>query len=306
MNAVIETRGLSKRYGAKRAVDGLDFVVPAGSVFGFLGPNGAGKTTTFSLLCGFVRPSGGEATVLGEPLTRLGKLRGRMAALPQDARFHPSRSLMDSLVLFGGLAGMSRGEARAEARRVLDAVELGDAARVKGRALSHGMAKRFGIAQAFMGRPDLVLLDEPTEGLDPRTAHTVRQLIRSLAGQATVLVSSHNLGEVEDICDEAAIIDHGKLVTQGSLTELTATDEQIVITTGACPDAARAALARLESVREVTPEGDAHLRVRLRAGGGAVEPAITAALACLIEHGATISAVTRGKGLEARFLEETR
>jgi len=216
----VVTRGLTRLFGTTRAVEGLDLEVPAGAILGFLGPNGAGKTTTFNLLCGFLRPTSGQATVLGEPLSRVSHLRGRFTALPQDARFQPTRNLLDSLRFLGELQGLDRVGARREADRVLQAVGLSEAAHTRGSALSHGMAKRFGIAQAFLGTPELVLLDEPTEGLDPRQAHSVRGMIRALVGHATVLVSSHNLPAIEDICTHVAIIDKGRLVASGTLEEI--------------------------------------------------------------------------------------
>ena len=303
----LRTEALTKRYGRKAAVDGLSFEVPPGSIFGFLGPNGAGKTTTFSLLCGFVLPTSGGATVLGEPLSGLRRLRGRLSALPQDARFQPSRTCLDSLRFMAEVQGIEPAAARREADRVLETVGLQDARAVKGGALSHGMAKRFGIAQAFLGEPELVLLDEPTEGLDPRTAHTIRQLVRSLAGRSTVVVSSHNLAEVEDLCDRAAIIDHGRLVAQGTLGELTGTDQQVIVTLGPGgpdPSAALRRLARVKAV-EVAP-GGLRVRVALRPlAGEPVEAAVSEVLRAVLDSGATVGAVVRGRSLEERFLELT-
>jgi ABC-2 type transport system ATP-binding protein len=304
MEAALQTEKLTKRYNGRAVVDGLTFQVPKGSLFGFLGPNGAGKTTTFSMLCGFVRPSAGTATVLGQPLSDLP--RRRMAALPQDAKFHPERTLLDSLRFLGELQGLPPDRARAEADRVLAAVDLSDAGKVRGKALSHGMAKRFGIAQAFLGQPDLVLLDEPTEGLDPRNAHAVRQMIRAMAGRATVLVSSHNLAEVEDLCDAAAILDHGKLVAQASMAELTKQDQQVVVGLGVPGSGPAAALKALAVVASVDVSADGRtVRVTLRPGGQPVEAAITQAIQALVASGATIGTVVRGRSLEERFLELT-
>jgi ABC-type multidrug transport system ATPase subunit len=301
----VRTESLTKRYGAKAAVDRLTFEVPAGAIFGFLGPNGAGKTTTFSLLCGFVRADEGAMWILQEPSGVVP--RARMSALPQDARFHPARTVADSLRFLAELSGMDRGAAAREVDRVIEAVGLQEARGKRGRALSHGMAKRFGIAQAFLGSPELVLLDEPTEGLDPRTAKQIRELIRSLKGRSTVVVSSHNLAEVEDICDHAAIIDHGRLVTAGSIADLTGADEQVVITLGRGGAEAADALRGLPDVRSVEASEDGlSLRVALRpAAGSDVESAITTVLSALIRRGATIGAVGRGRSLEERFLEVT-
>lgn len=305
METVIRTNGLTKRYNGRAVVDALSFEVPRGAIFGFLGPNGAGKTTTFAMLCGFVRPSAGGATVLGRPLDDLP--RDRMSALPQDAKFHPERTLWDSLLFLGQLQGMNTARSRDEAARVLAAVDLAEAGKARGRELSHGMAKRFGVAQAFLGEPEVALLDEPTEGLDPRNAHTVRQMIRAMAGRSTVLVSSHNLAEIEDLCDSAAIIDRGRLVTQASITELTGRNQQVLIqlgTPGSDPKAALVGLAHVAAV-EASPDG-LRLRISLKlAPGEPPEAGITEAVAALIRSGATLGTVVRGHSLEERFLELT-
>ncbi len=304
---VLETRDLSKSYGATQALDGLSFSVPRGSIFGFLGPNGAGKTTCFSILCGFVRPSGGSATVLGQPVGRVRSLGARLSALPQDARFVPSRGVGDSLRYLAELGGLPRARIADEVERVLSVVGLKDADGVRGRALSHGMAKRFGLAQAFLGQPELVLLDEPTEGLDPRNAEQVRRVVRELAASATVVVSSHNLTEVQDLCDRAAIISKGKLVTTGTMEELTATDERVVIRLGPSATDPRAALQGLSFIDEASWNAeDARLGLDLRLGADdSPEVAITEALKLLIASGATISTVQRGQALQDRFLRVT-
>jgi ABC-type multidrug transport system ATPase subunit len=305
MDVAIRTDRLTKRYNGRAVVDTLTFEVPKGSIYGFLGPNGAGKTTTFAMLCGFIRPASGSAEVLGQPLSNLP--RDRMAALPQDARFHPERTLEDSLRFMAELQGLPADRARSETDRVLAAVDLNEARKVRGKALSHGMAKRFGIAQAFLGSPELVLLDEPTEGLDPRNAHTVRQMIRTMAGRATVLVSSHNLTEVQDLCDHAAIIDRGRLVAQSSIAEMTGQDQQVLIRLGRTASGSLVTLKACPRVAAVNASPDGlTLRVSLRVRqGDTVEEAITEALAALLQSGATVGSVIRGHSLEERFLELT-
>lgn len=307
MGVAVRMERVTRRYGARVALDGLSLEVPEGSIFGLLGPNGAGKTTTFSILCGFVRPSSGRVFLLGEPLSRLDRVRNRMAALPQDARFQPNRTLRDCLRFLGELSGLGPDEARREGDRMLEAFGLAEARDVPGRAVSHGMARRFGLAQAFLVPADLVLLDEPTEGLDPRVAHEVRERIRSVGRRATVVVSSHNLAEVQDLCDAAAILDRGRLVVQGTMGELTESDEKVLVALGpGSPDlsAAVGALPRVTAV-ERSPGGD-RLRVTLRPEAGEpIEAAITAVLRALMDGGATIGGVTRGRTLEERFLEMT-
>lgn len=306
METAIRTQSLSKRFGRLTAVDSLDIEVPVGSVFGLLGPNGAGKTTTFSMICGFIRPSDGDAWVLGERLGDLNKVISRISALPQDARFHPSRKVGDVLNYFARLGGMDQSTARAEVARVLDAVGMTGAANMKGKTLSHGMAKRLGLAQAFLGNPELVLLDEPTEGLDPKAAHTVRAMIRALATRhTTVLVSSHNLAEIQDLCDRAAIIDHGSLVQSGSIAELTMTNEVVIISLGPDSPDPTPDIAKLPQVHDVQKDGS-RLRVTFEpVTNGSVETVITDVIRTAIEAGASIGEVTRGRGLEERYLELT-
>jgi len=305
MEAAVRTVGLTKRYGARAVVDGLDLAVPSRSLFALLGPNGAGKTTTLSMICGFIRPDSGRVEVLGQPSSRP-PLR-RISALPQDAHFHPERTVWDSMLFLAGLQGLPPARAVSESTRVLEVVGLWDSRRLRGRELSHGLAKRFGVAQAFLGEPDLVLLDEPTEGLDPRNAHAVRRMIRQMARSATVVVSSHNLAEVEDLCDHAAILDHGRLVTQSPMAELTQQDQHLFIRLAEVGREVAAALSSLPGVLSVESEEEGHrLHLMLRPPTGQpIEALVTAVLKVLIERGATIGSLTRGRRLEERFLELT-
>lgn len=304
----LRTQALTKHYGRVRALDGLTLTVPRGVVYGLLGPNGAGKTTTFSLLTGLGRPTSGTALVLGEPVGHLHRLRGRLAALPQDTRFPAMRTVRDTLRLLAELGGVPRARAADEVERVLAAVGLADAGDTRGRALSHGMAKRAGLAQAFLGTPELVLLDEPTEGLDPRTAEQVRDVVRSLAGSTTVIISSHHLAEVESLCSAAAILDHGKLVAEGSMAELTRADERVVIALGPdSPDPAPhlAGLPCVAAVAFTAEPAQVAVTLRLQDGQGA-DQAVSAVLQALLKAGVTVGAVTRGERLQARFLEVTK
>jgi len=302
----IRTHDLTKVFGNVMAVNGLNLEVPSGSLFGLLGPNGAGKTTTFSMICGFLRPTAGDAEVLGEPIGRIDRLTGRIAALPQDARFHPERRVRDVMVYLARLGGLSGPAAKKEVGRVLETVGMTSASTLKGKALSHGMAKRLGVAQAFIGHPELVLLDEPTEGLDPRAAHTVRSMIKALAGtRTTVLISSHNLAEIQDICDHVAIIDHGKLVKSGPISEITQANEVLILSIGSDSKDPTGALQRMEQVKKVTRDG-LKVRVEFRPRPGqSVEDAISEILKTAIDNGVLISAVDRGRSLEESYLELT-
>jgi ABC-2 type transport system ATP-binding protein len=211
MSYLIEARNLSKSFGQKTVLQDLTFSLPAGEPIALIGPNGAGKTTLFSLLCGYLPASSGELKVLGHK-PGSSALFGRVSALPQDAMLDPNFSLLTQLSFFGQLQGMNKSTAEAESRRVLSLVDLAANADQKATALSHGMRKRVAIAQALMGSPELVMLDEPTAGLDPVNALQVRQLIAKLSNEASFIISSHNIFELERLCGTVLYLEHGKLV----------------------------------------------------------------------------------------------
>ncbi|MFC5924081.1 ATP-binding cassette domain-containing protein [Micromonospora vulcania] len=210
---------MTKRYpGGVTAVDGLDLRVPEGTVFGFLGPNGAGKTTTMRMLVGLVRPTSGRIRVLGQPPGTPAEL-ARVGALIESPAFYPHLSGVDNLRLAARYAGVPD---RA-ADRVLAEVGLTGRARSAFRTYSLGMKQRLGVAAALLKEPSLLILDEPTNGLDPAGVSEIRELLRSLGRQGcTVLLSSHVLGEVEQVCDRIAVINAGRLVADGTSDELRA------------------------------------------------------------------------------------
>src|SRR5262249_17507716 len=204
-----------------KALDGVTFDVPANSIFGLVGPNGAGKTTLFSLVAGFLKPTRGHIEVLGIDVENISELQGRLSILPQDALFQTNVPILEQLTFFSRVNGLDYEAAREEALQSLKIVGLEEAARKNPRVLSHGMAKRLGIAQAFLGDPEVVILDEPTSGLDPGGARSIRMLVRDLRRRGTVMISSHNLREIQEICTHVAIIDHGKLVECSDIESLT-------------------------------------------------------------------------------------
>jgi ABC-2 type transport system ATP-binding protein len=300
----VRTCGLTRRYGRLVAVDHVDYLVPTGSVCGLIGPNGAGKTTLISLLAGYLRPSHGSGVLLGCPLNSAG-LRGRITVLPQNATFPPRRRAVDLLTFYGELTGARAPDAAGAARAALAAVGLQDRARDRAGHLSHGMARRLGLAQACLGRPDLVLLDEPTAGLDPRTAFEVRRLIAGLRGRATVVVASHNLAELQSLCDYATILNRGRIVAQGPLDELTRADEEVRVgIRGNAPVLAE--VARLEGVVEadLAEEGQL-LVVRFSSHQVPAERGTAALLRYLLDRGTVVTSLNRGRSLEQRFLELT-
>ncbi|MDQ0823000.1 ABC-2 type transport system ATP-binding protein [Arthrobacter sp. V4I6] len=219
----IETRGLSKRFGHQLAVDGVDLAVPRGSVFGFLGPNGSGKTTTIRLMLGLAAATGGSVRLLGQEMPRhLHEVLPRVGALVEGPAFYPFLSGTANLHRFDAADPYGAATTRkARVRSALERVGLSHASEKKVRAYSLGMKQRLGIANALLAPRELLVLDEPTNGLDPQGTREVRSLVRSLAADgATVFVSSHLLAEVEQICTHAAIMSAGRLVAQGTLEEL--------------------------------------------------------------------------------------
>ena len=229
-STVLETRGLTKRYGRSAVVDGLSLKVGRGDICGFLGQNGAGKSTTLRMVAGLVRPTAGEVFLLGQDISRRrARALRRVGVIIESPAFYENFSGRANLRM---LASLSGGATAKRIDHVLEVVGLagrgGDAVRV----YSYGMRQRLGIAQALLPDPDLVILDEPTNGLDPQGIREVRELVRRLRDEfgLTVLLSSHLLSEVEQLCDRVAIIDRGKLLYQGATSELVAPASSIKLT----------------------------------------------------------------------------
>jgi ABC-2 type transport system ATP-binding protein len=216
--AAVSCRALMKRYGELVAVDGVTFALEPGTVTGFLGPNGAGKTTTLRLLLGLAEPNAGEALVFGRRYRDLTQPISLVGAVLDSSDFHPARNGRDHLRALALAAGLPLGRVE----EVLEVVELGGAARRRVRTYSLGMRQRLGLAAALLGEPELLILDEPANGLDPAGVRWLRTFLQSFAAQGrTVLVSSHLLAEVAQTVDRVLIIDRGRLLAGGRLDELT-------------------------------------------------------------------------------------
>jgi len=263
-DAAVEVRGLTKRYGDIVAVDDVDLVVPRACAFGYLGPNGAGKTTLIKMLLGLTRANAGEMRVLDLPVPgQAGTALARVGAIVEEPRFHGFLTGRENLWI---AAAARERKAHARIADALARVGLADRADKQVKTYSQGMRQRLGVARCLLADPELLILDEPTNGLDPAGIQEFREFVRSLVAEGrTVLLSSHLLGEVERICDAVAIVDRGRVVTQGAIAELSArSDWSIVIV---CDDPSRATgLLSLEpEVRSVTPDGDT-LRIALAQG----------------------------------------
>jgi len=301
---VVETSGLTKRFGERVAVDNVDLRVPPGSAFGYLGPNGAGKTTLIRMLLGLTRATAGTMRLLGRPVpAERATALARVGAIVEEPRFHSSLTGRENLSV---IAAARERQAHDRIEGALERVGLAERADDRVSTYSLGMRQRLGVARALLADPELLILDEPTNGLDPAGIHEFRGMIHGLVAEGrTVLLSSHLLDEVEKICDAVAIVDHGRVVMQGSLAELTASRQTILI---GASDGVRvqALLAAHPAVRSAaqTPEG---IRVTLRPDfPTTAEDAAADINRFLVEEGLAVHRLepTRAS-LEERFLEIT-
>ena len=308
MTAAIELKGVTKRYGTVEAVKDVSLTVPEGALYGLIGPNGAGKTTTFGLLSGFVRPTAGEVVVRGNVLTSGRPPVGQVLALPQDASLPGGRKVRGCLVHLGRLGGMSREEAEAKASRALERVGLADLADRRVGQLSHGQRRRVGIASTLIGHDEVIILDEPTAGLDPRTALELRSLIQELHADRTVVLSSHDLAEVESLCTHAGILDRGVLVEVGTMDEVKGTAQRLYVRLTAAvgsPEGLVAALNAIDGVQSVSLEDDATTVMIEVRDAARVDGVTGEALQKLLAEGHAVKGVERGQRLADRFMETT-
>ncbi|MFI8460331.1 ABC transporter ATP-binding protein [Kitasatospora sp. NPDC085464] len=296
---VIRTRGLTKRFrGGQLAVDGLDLAVPRGSVFGFLGPNGSGKTTTIRMLMGLIAPTAGVATVLGESMPQsVASVLPRVGALIEGPALYGFLSGRDNLVRFDSADPTA--DPRTRPQRVdtaLERVGLSAAAGKKARAYSLGMKQRLGLASALLQPRELLVLDEPTNGLDPQGMREIRALVREVAAEGTtVFLSSHLLDEIEQVCTHAAVMSRGRLVVQGTVAELAARAQgRLVVRT---PDVAQA--AEVLAAHQVTALVPGEGRIDGEPGERG-DDALPKLCAALVEAGVRV----HGFGLERGTLED--
>ncbi|CAM4230085.1 ABC transporter ATP-binding protein [Paenibacillus tarimensis] len=220
---VIELSGLTKYYGNQRAVDDLYLTVRKGEVFGLLGPNGAGKTTTILMMLGLSEPTSGSAVVCGlDPVRSPLQVKRKVGYMPDDVGFYEDRTALDNLLFTAGLNQIPAGEARERAERLLETVGLAESARKKVGAFSRGMRQRLGLADVLIKKPEVIILDEPTLGIDPEGVRELLALIRSLSREdgITVLLSSHHLYQVQQICDRVGLFVQGRLLACGNIDEL--------------------------------------------------------------------------------------
>ena len=259
--AVLSCDGLCRRFGDLVAVDKVGFRIDAGETYGVLGPNGAGKTTTISMIAGLLETDGGEITVDGQRMTtRAVRAKASIGYVPQDLAIYPDLSGRENLDFFARLYGMSRAQMKTRTAEVLEVIGLADRAGEQTKNYSGGMKRRLNIGIALLHQPRLLILDEPTVGVDPQSRNAILENVRTLsaAGMA-VLYTTHYMEEAEHLCDRVGIIDHGKLIAEGTRRELVAmVGERDRITLGAAGDlqATATALAGLDGVHQASATGD--------------------------------------------------
>ena len=289
-----------KRFGSAVALDAFTAEAPVGSVVGLIGPNGAGKTTAFSLVGGFLKHDAGLVEILGEPNFDPHRLKGRLGLLPQDAELgdrHTPRELCDHLAR---LQGMTAKAAAPEAERVLDLVKREARRDARIGTLSHGMRRRVALATALLGDPALVLLDEPTAGLDPVQADGVREVLRTRPRGQTVVISSHNLAELERMCDWVIMMDRGRCTRQGPIDDVTGRTEVVEWRLASAAPVAAVAAALVGFVVEVDADV---LRVTAPARAD-LDAASLDVMRVLVAHGVAVRDMRRGVGLERRFFQD--
>lgn len=286
----LQVTDVRKRYGRRVALDGLSLTVPQGSVCALVGPNGAGKTTTMSIVGGFVQPDTGSVDLLGKGPFSPVVHRGRVGILPQDAELLPNATPRQLLSFWAGLQGMGPSTRAAAVSAALDVGDLQNRADQVVSTLSHGMRRRLMVASAMLGEPELVLLDEPTAGLDPVQAFALRQRIAAERGRRTVLISSHNLLELETLCDHVIFIDQGRCVRSGPMSAITGADREVRV--------------RLAPPYPPGRPPEVHLRLSKEDPRSLAE-ATTTLLRELLDEGALIQDVQRGESLERRYVADT-
>jgi ABC-2 type transport system ATP-binding protein len=304
LELAVQTAGLGKRFGSRAALDGIDLEVPRGAAFGFLGANGAGKTTLIRLLLGLAEPTAGRMRLLGHDLpgARAAAL-ARVGAIIEEPRFHPHLSGRENLKVHAAARGR---DARTRIDGALARVGLAARAEDRVKTYSLGMRQRLGVARCLLADPELLILDEPMNGLDPAGILEMRHLIRELVAEGrTVLLSSHLLDEVEKTCDLAAIVDMGKIVAQGTIRELVRGGPRAIDIVCHSPAEAARLLAAVPGVTR-TSDHDGGLRVTLSPEAPVDREIVTALLRRLLDHDVAVERVAPvAISLEDRFLTMT-
>lgn len=297
-NLAIELEGVTKSYGERRALDGLTLSVPKGIVFGFLGPNGAGKTTTINVLLGLLRPDRGSVRVLElDPSHQADAIRSRVGVLLDETGLYQQLTVHENLEFYARVGGLDAGTRAAVVAQALQQLGLWERRNDRAGTLSRGMQQRLALARARLHDPELLLLDEPTTGLDVMSAREVRRELAEIAGRGTtIFLTTHNMEEAEQLCARVAVIRQGKLVAEGEPSALLAASGHEVLITGPGIATIVDQIRRREDVLSAVAEED-HLRVRLKSA----DPA--GVVAEVVAAGVQVREVVRGKRLEDAFVE---
>ncbi len=297
----LSTKDLVKKYGRRRALDGFTLAVPVGSVLGLIGANGAGKTTWMMTVAGLLRADSGQIDLLGKGPFDARIHSGRLAILPQDSELPLEAHPRDLLRRFGRLQGLSAEAARRSADEMLRAVNLSDRADATIRSLSHGMRKRVMLAQCFVGNPEVVLLDEPLNGLDPAESARMRRFISACRGRRTVIVSSHQLHDIEVICTHAAFVDNGRVTSVAALGSLMQASSRLVYALTAKPADFVALEATVPGATFTWSENSGELACVFPAEAGGIAAVNRLLLPVLLAQTDVLS-ISRGQSLEDAYL----
>jgi len=295
---------LHRRFKREVALDDLSLSIPKNSTTAFIGANGAGKTTTFAILGQFIRPHGGKVEIDGVPLSTYRAKGGVISVLPQDVQFYENRTIYRQLYLFARLAGLNEKNACKEVYRVLELSNLVEKAKKRASELSHGMKVRLGVAQALIGSPSLVLLDEPTAGLDPKMLQEFRKNLKEIQGTTTIMISSHDLSELQSICDHVCMIDKGREVLQGSMKEMLGKSSRVKYRLGSDDLSLQAIQENLPYYKFKLKESNL-LVVGFDSSEKEVEQVNHEVLSWLLGNRIPVLEVEARKNLEQTFIEET-
>ncbi len=304
MTPVLKTEGLVKRFGRRKALDGLTLSIPGGTITGLVGSNGAGKTTLFSVVTGILSQDSGTIDLFGEGPFDPELHSGRVALLPQDASLPREASVKGLLEYYAELQGLSREEAGRQIPEIIADVHLTERANDRIRSLSHGMRKRVMIAQALIGEPELILLDEPLNGLDPREVAHMRNILRNRKPGQSMIISSHNLDEIERLCNRVIFMEHGRLVLMSGIRELTGQGHLLRYELKGTPplDLLRRRMPEAEFEYE---EREGLLSCRYSEDMYNEAEVNRVALRALLDEGVDILSVRRGSELESEYLRRS-
>ncbi len=303
MNKHIQCESLSKRYQGIRALDGFTLDLNVTQPTGIVGPNGAGKSTLFAILCGFIKPTSGKVSIMDAHPDSAG-IKGKLSLLPQDTAMYKGIDVFSQLRHYARLQNLNKQEAVKEVEHVLTLVNATSFAKQLPETLSFGQRKRVMLAQSLIGKPELILMDEPTAGLDPVAATEVRNLLRQLGNKYSVIISSHNLAEIEDICSDIIIMNKGKLVTHSSLSELTRSSQCFSLS---LDDASEVHLSEILSeiggISKIENDRNDMKTWLIHYDDTSPEQVQIQILSTLSEHKIAVSELKKGKALADEILE---